>query len=601
MAVGARSRGEATATGAARILLGAVLGLTAFVALAPVVFNGFVELYDDGVNFLRNPAYRGLGGAQFRWAWSTILLGTYQPMGWMLLELEYAIWGLEPWGYHLVSLLLHAANAIALFGVTLALLNRISTVDRSWNVTSAALAVAIFAVHPLRVEAVAWASSQPYLPSFLFALLAVLAYVKAHPQGGPRQRAWLIGAWVCLAVALLFKSIVISVPVVLIILDVYPLRRFAEGRPGVTGVSRLAVWVEKLPFLAASAVFAAIAAQAKGRGIRMPPLPDGVGERVTQGTYAACFYLIKTVWPFGLSADYPLPNRPHALDLVFLASLVAVVVTTVAVVIWRRRWPGIVAAWVAYLAMLAPTSGLVRTNAQVATDRYSYWPLMAAAVAAAYVFSRAERAHRGRVAIVWSGLAATVFLTTLSWRQCRTWRDDVALFHRAVAVSPAEPQCRVYLGSALERQGKLGEAEAEYLRATELDPRFASALNNLGILRYRERKYDEAKAYFTRAVELDPASVESHTNVGIVLAAQGNPAEAIASYETALRLNPDDATAHRGLAEALDRRGRLQEALGHYVRAYRLDPLNPATQSALQQAIERSGRSRSIVDSPADQ
>jgi hypothetical protein len=174
--------------------VGAGLALMTFVPFLPTLFNGFISSYDDGQNFLSNVYLRGLGPIHQRWAWTTTLSGAYQPLAWMLFEVEYSIWGLEPLGYHLISIFIHCPNVTAIFFLAIAILTRVSAGSQEWNVASAALATAVFAVHPLRVEAVAWASRQPYLPCVFFAVLAMLIYLHAQTTGRLRQVARLVAA-----------------------------------------------------------------------------------------------------------------------------------------------------------------------------------------------------------------------------------------------------------------------------------------------------------------------------------------------------------------------------------------------------------------------
>jgi hypothetical protein len=201
-----------------------LLALLAVAAFFPVLRNGFIETWDDQANILENDGYRGLGWAQIQWAWTNHLVGVYQPLGWMILSLQYVLWKLDPWGYHLTSLLFHAANTVVLYFLTLTLLSRclpdVSEKARLAFAVSCGLAVALFAVHPLRTEVVAWVSCQTYLPCALFALLTVLAYLRACRPGPSRRAAWLIGALLLFSAALLSKAPAVTLPAVLLLLDI---------------------------------------------------------------------------------------------------------------------------------------------------------------------------------------------------------------------------------------------------------------------------------------------------------------------------------------------------------------------------------------------
>ena len=255
------------------------LALLTLAAFAPALGNGFVN-WDDPANFLANPAYRGLGWPQIRWAWTTRLLDVYQPLAWMLFSAEWSRFGLDPRGYHETSLAIHVAVVLALFFVTKALLRRclprLAEARPAAVSLATAAAVARFAVHPLRVEAVAWASCQPYLPCALAALGSVWLYLKADDApDGPRRLARLAGSLVLFAASTLFKAASIGLPAVLLVLDVYPLGRFARGR----GEAARAL-AEKAAFLAV-AIAAGVAAliargpASAGSGAPCPPWPRG--------------------------------------------------------------------------------------------------------------------------------------------------------------------------------------------------------------------------------------------------------------------------------------------------------------------------------------
>ena len=255
----------------------------------------------------------GWGAAQVKWAWSTFWLGVYQPLAWLLFEVQYVFWKLDPHGYHLTSLILHAANAVVLYVLTVTLLVRCQTdlwLKSPWTCSlGAGLATALFAVHPLRVEAVAWASCQPYLPCALFSMLAVLAYLRAFEMGSSPRWGWLVASFVLFVAALLSHAVAVSLPVVLLILDVYPLRRFGDGPGRWFGTAARRVWWEKVPFIMVSLVFMGLAIAARSRNHWLSTEQNDASASIAQACYGIWFYIIKTVLPLDLVAVYPLPQR----------------------------------------------------------------------------------------------------------------------------------------------------------------------------------------------------------------------------------------------------------------------------------------------------
>jgi hypothetical protein len=562
----------------------AVLGLIPVVlaAFLPVLENGFVN-FDDEVNFLGNPSFRGLGRPQIAWAWTTRLAGVYQPLSWMLLEAEYAAWRLDPRGYHGASLALYALDVIALYALTVRLLARCRPgrggIDSGSVRLAGCLSVGLFAVHPLRVEVVAWASCQPYLVSAGLSLLAVLAYLRA--QGAPPRvhRGWLAPAGSDLlgAAAMLSKAVAVPLPLVLLILDVYPLGRLGPGRWSCPEARR--AYREKVPLAIVGAIVVALAMWARAGGLA-PFSGYGPTARVFQAFLGAGFYLAKTFVPLGISACYPLPLHWSPAEPRFVASAVAVLAVTVGLVVLRRRWPGALAAWLVYLVLLAPSSGLVRMGPCLAADRYGFLPMMALVVPAAAGVEWLVRPRAGRWRRLLRGgvfcaiVAAGGVLVLRTREQCRTWRTSGTLWSHALAVS-TEPNPFACRGLGMFLAGDPATrpaAEALLTRAVRMVPDDPDLANDLGLLLVEQGRPAEGLVHIRNALRLDADHVQARINLGNSLAARGDLAGAIAAYRAALRVAPADPIAHANLGMALLLQGRLPEAETHLVEALRLDP-----------------------------
>ncbi len=459
-------------------------------AFIPALDNGFVT-WDDDINFLDNPFYRGLGLAQLKWSCSTFLAGVYQPLAWLLFGAQYVFWKLDPRGYHLTSLLFHAANAVVLYVLTVTFVIRCRPdlfLKSRWTCfLSAGLATALFMVHPLRVEAVAWASCQPYLPCAFFSMLAVLAYLWAFPRDSSRRWGWLVGSFVLFVAALLSKAVAVSLPAVLLILDVYPLRRFGDGRGGWFGSAARKALLEKVPFVMVSLVFMVLAIAAKPQ-TRFPVKHHDASTSIAQACYGIWFYITKTLIPLNLSAFYPLYGKMSWLAPLCLSSILATLATFVASFLLRRRWPGMLAAWLCYLVILAPNSGIIRISGQIAADRYSYmsmlgWVILAAACLC-QLWQTSSGARAGATGIV--ALCLGAILVPMTWGQCRTWRDTESLWVHAL------------------------DHGASYN---------AVAHNNLGVVRFRQSNYEAAAAHFAEALRLAPGYADALNNRAMVMAA----------------------------------------------------------------------------------
>ncbi len=564
-----------------------VVPIVALVAAAfwPILANGFVD-WDDETNFTQNYHFRGIGWPQLRWAWTTLLLGVYQPVAWMILEMEYALWGIDPRGYHLASLVLHAGVGVALYALTLDLLARGRGQESSasgWTEPiAAATAVAVFAVHPLRVEAVAWVSCQPYLPCALLAVLAVLAYLRAHDAdaaGDSRRRiAWLAASLALYAAALLSKAAAVPLAAVLVILDVYPLRRLGEGPGGWIGPRARRAWLEKVPFFLLALAFVAMAIVAKAHvGTLIPLEHDGPGSRVAQASYGTWFYLARTFVPIDIAAFYPLPARIDPTAPRFLLAIAATIGVTIGLFLLRRRYPGPLAAWLSYLVILAPSSGLVRISNVIAADRYSYLPMIGLVVLLAAGLARLsdEASRRGIPAA--PGFAATalglaVALVPITRAQCCIWQDSEALWSHALAHGGRSAEVCRSLGEAYFRHGRLDRASELFDEAVRLRPGFSVAWRGRGAVAFRQGRFDEAIAHLDEAIRLDPTDPVPHYLEGVVRFNLGRPDEALAEFNEAIRLDPEMPEPHHGAASVRSGQGRYEEALAQFGEAIRLRP-----------------------------
>src|SRR5213594_3818418 len=412
-----------------------VIAFSTFAAFLPTLQNQFVS-WDDDKNFLENPYYRGLSWTHLRWMWTTHL-GHYIPLTWMTLGLDYLPWGMNPVGYHLTSLLLHVTNAVVFFFVVRWLLTRAlpSPSEHGYALAvSSGVAALVFAIHPLRVESVAWVTERRDVLSGLFYLVAILLYLRAC-EGGARGRGWY---WLSVAAfvgALLSKSMVVNLPVVLLILDVYPLRRLG-GAAGWWSEPARRVYVEKIPFVLLAAAASAIAVMAQSSVHAAASLAQlSVPSRLAVSAYGLSFYLWKMVVPLNLSPLYELPPTVNPWAPPFFLSYGLVLAITAIILALRRRVPGLPAAWLAYIVVLLPVLGILQSGPQIAADRYTYLAGLGWAVlAGAGLLSTWRRWPP----FVLTGLAVVLLsgLGTLTWNQVEVWHDSEKLWTHALAIDP---------------------------------------------------------------------------------------------------------------------------------------------------------------------
>src|SRR5213593_1248465 len=582
-----------------RWLVPLLVVLCTLAAFLPTLQNHFVN-WDDDKNFLDNHHYRGLTWQQLSWMWTTHL-GHYIPLTWMTLGMDYLLWGMNPVGYHLTSLLLHAANAVVFFFVVRRLLTRAlsSPSERGHALAlSAGFASLVFAIHPLRVESVAWATERRDVLSGLFYLLTLLMYLRACERGAPGRRSY----WLSVALfgcALLSKSMAVSLPVVLLILEVYPLRRLG-GSLGWSRASARRVYVEKIPFvlLAAAASAIALMAQLSNRGMVSVAHLSAL-DRLAVSAYGLSFYLWKTVVPLDLSPLYMLPQTVNPAATPFIVSYGGVLAVTAIALALRRRWPGLPAAWLAYVVVLLPVLGIAQNGPQIAADRYTYLAALGWAIlAGAGLLScwRLSTSSTTGAPATWglAGMATGVVIAlgVLTWNQVQVWHDSERLWTHAVAVDPNSFMAHNNLGYALDRQGKLAEAIEHYRQALRIKPDYAEAHNNVGHALDGQGKSAEAIEHFQQALRIKPETAEAHVNWGLALDRQGKPAEAIEHFQQALRIQPENAEAHSNWGVVLGQQGKPAEAAEHFQQALRIKPDYADARANLARVVTLQGKGR---------
>jgi protein O-mannosyl-transferase len=500
-------------------LVALVVAELAIIAFFPALRAGFVS-WDDDTYFLANPYYRGLGPEQLSWMF-TVMSGHYMPLTWLSHGLDYVLWGMRPTGYHAVNVLLHALTAAAAYFVALRVLAAaVAPEPRAALRVGAAVAALVFALHPLRVESVAWITERRDVLCGLFFLLAILCYLRAIEPDGQRRGAWYWSAVALAALALLSKAMAVTLPAILVLLDIYPLRRLGPGR-----WNRRKVWLEKIPFVtlsAAAAVLAIIAQRSVGALSDLRAL--GIVDRLGLTCYALVFYAWKTLVPTGLAPLYEAPYDYAALRPWFAGSAVVVVAGAATLALLRRRWPGVAAAGAAFVVLLLPVLGLVHFGLHIVADRNTYFAGLVPGLVAGGVmlyFLGAPSVATARAAIV-AALAVVVLLGALTWRQSRVWHDSRTLWTHALEVSPSSI-AHAKVAVLLEQEGRTEEAIVHFREAVRLRPDNAFAQNNWGIALGNAWRFDEALDHFEAALRIEPDYPEARRNLRLTRERITNP------------------------------------------------------------------------------
>jgi tetratricopeptide (TPR) repeat protein len=566
-----------------RVLPALVLALLTAAAFEPVRDCAFVNI-DDLPYVARNPHLRaGLSAAGLRWAWGADLITPspyidyWSPLTATSRLLDASLFGLDPAGHHLTNLAFHALSTALLFLVIEAMTGRL------W---ASAFVAAAFGVHPQHVESVAWISERKDVLSGLFFVLTLAAYVRhVRAPSAPRLLA-VAGVY---ALGLLSKPMVMTLPFVLLLLDYWPLGRFAADQSSVARLRPLVL--EKLPLLALTllsvlATFLPLREAGHLSDFGFFPLHT----RLANAAYSCLSYAAKTAWPHPLAVVYPYPHDGvPAADLVL--GIAFVVGGTTLAVLCRHSCPAVTVGWLWYLGMLVPVLGIVQSGAHARADRYTYLPLIGLTIASAWGASAATaalpRVRRALTVAAWLAVAVWLLLTR---DRLRDWTDSETLFASAVSVTSGNYVAHNNLATALSLRGALPEAEAHYREALRSYPAYGEARTNLGVVLERQGRLDEAVEQYRIVLRGNPGAPRAHLQLGMISARRGAASEAARHYEAALRSDPKLAVAHYNLGNLLARAGRLPEAERHYAQAVAARPDDPEALNNLGLAQGLQGR-----------
>jgi tetratricopeptide (TPR) repeat protein len=544
--------------------IGADLGILLALVLATLAVysgvsaNGFVS-FDDPLYITKNPhVASGLSFENIRWAFSTIHSDNWHPVTWLSHMLDSQLFGLQPAGHHAVSVAIHALNTVLLF------LFLRGTTGKRWP---SLFVAAFFALHPLRVESVAWASERKDVLSSLFFFSTLLAYVRYVKAPGIGRLAIV---FVLFALGLLAKPMLVTLPLILLLVDYWPLarsNRLVPPRPSV---------VEKLPLFALAATSAAITLYAQSGRHTMQTLETiPLLDRIANAMVSGVVYLVQSVWPADLAVFYPHPSVvdagwPISLPLAGLVSAVALSGVTAFVVKNARTHRHLFVGWLWYLICLAPVIGIVQVGGQAHADRYTYLPTIGIAIG--LCFEAHERlGKRARYAAVAAGVAL-VFLGLASHRQVATWRDSISLYQHAHHATVNNYIAANNMGADLAEQGGVRAALRNYAAAIAMHPEYAAAHSNLGIALERAGQYEAALASYREALRIDPDIAPAHVNLASLMAKQGDLTSAIEHYERAAELRPGRVAILLHLADNYHRDGQHEEAITTFERALAVEP-----------------------------
>ncbi len=556
----------------ARVLAPLCVALAAFWAFQPALAARFV-VFDDDQNILFNESFRGFSADHLAWMWTTRHMGHWQPLSWMSLALDHALWDLDPFGYHLTNVVLHVAAALLVYACALRLfvVARPALAERPLALRAgAAFAAAFFAAHPLRAESVAWVTERRDVLSAALLLGALLVWLRAVRPGELALRSRAAG-WTALALltlSLCSKAWGMTFFVLLLVLDVWPLRRVPSPAGFLREPGRRLL-LEKLPFAVLGLAAAGISSWAirMDEGTTKTLAEWSVPQRIGQAFHGLAYYVHQTAWPHDLIAIRELPVGFDPFTPATLGIAAAVTAAAGAVFALRRRWPALCTAAVVYALLISPVLGFQQAGPQFVADRYSYLACIPFALLLGGLL--AQRLTPG--AASWPAAAGALLvigaLLPLARAQARTWLTTESLFANVLRVRPQSAMGNLGLGHLRLRQKRLDEALAHFERAVASDPRSGRAWSGIGAIRRARREFAAAEAAYLTAVECaQPRYPVLVDLANLYLGDLGRSADGIARYREAVaeieRLGAAwfDPRPYLGLGTALHQAGQREAA-----------------------------------------
>ncbi|MBL6967708.1 MAG: tetratricopeptide repeat protein [Desulfobacteraceae bacterium] len=546
--------------------------------------HDFVNFDDDRYVTDNYRIKSGLTAENITWAFTAFHVSNWHPLTWLSHMVDYQLFGLNPGKHHIFSVMLHIANSLLL----LYLLRRMT--GSLWR---SSIVAALFALHPVHVESVAWISERKDVLSTFFWMLCLFSYIGYVERPGVLRYSFIL---LFFALGLMAKPMVITLPFVFLLLDFWPLCRLQLGQEINTichlkrkaPVSRLLLEKSPLFLMTAASGVITFVAQSSGGAVQTFtsfPLPVRIANALT--SYLK--YMEQTLWPTKMAVLYPHPHTVNGLKVAG-ASLLLMAISFLAVKT-VRQYPFIIVGWLWFLGTLVPVIGLVQVGVQAMADRYTYIPLIGIFIIIAWSIPGLLASKLNlKIPLASLLLLSIAVLALLTWKQVGYWKNSTTLFKHAIGVTKNNYISYSNLGQALAEQGRISEGIAHLYESLRIKPDYAIAHNNLGTALERQGRLKEAVKHYTAAVRIAPSLPAAHYNLGVVLHRQGNIKDAADHYIQTLRVMPDHARAHNNLGVALEHQGYLEEAVIHYSEALRIQPDYPDARRNLKIALQKKGQ-----------
>ena len=541
----------------------------------------FITL-DDPTYVKDNPHIRdGLTLNGIYWSLKSVYASNWHPLTWISHMMDVELYGMDAGRHHMTNTIFHILNSLLL------LFTLIRFTGRLWP---SSVVTALFALHPINVEVVAWVAQRKTLLCFFFWLLALWFY-HGYVQRPGKGRYVLVLLFFILG--MMSKPAIVVLPFILMLLDYWPLARYQSDKPGMAMglIGTISASIkEKIPFFVitvAGSVLTYVAQKSGGAVTALDTLPLNV--RIANALLSYATYLGKAFWPHKLVILYPYPDTIPVWHLAVSAVLLGFIslwaIKTV------REQPYVIVGWLWYLLILVPVIGIVQVGIQAMADRYAPIPLVGIFIILVWGVSdvSSDWDHRKAKLAVLAIMSLLILMAT-TWKQAQTWRNSVTVFKQALSVSADNYLALNNMGFALSSQNRIDDAVKYYSMALRINPNFEDARFNLGVALFLQGKYGAAIEQYTHALQLNPLNAKTYNNSGAAMAKMGNELGAIQHYNSALRLDSDYADAHRNLANLYFSKGNMPEAEEHYRSTLRINPQDKHARNNLGLVLVAQGK-----------
>lgn len=565
-------------------------GLITFLIYLPSLKNGFVN-WDDPAYVIENWKIRSLDLPFLKWLPTAIVLYNWHPLTILSYAIDYSIWGLDPLGHHLTSLVFHFLNTcLVMILSTWLIRSRCDGGNPWWNQSLLAgfMTALLFGIHPLHVESVAWISERKDVLYALFYLLSMLAYLKFASGSGASRKFYYLSSLGFFALSLTSKAMAVTLPLVLLILDLYPLGRKGAWRSGTKG----SLIIEKLPFFLLAIFASSITVWVQySEGVVRTFEKIPFFTRLLVALHSYMLYIIKMIFPFNLAPFYPYPDAETLFSISYLCIILLQLAIIILCLLRLNKLKLFRAVYLFYFISLLPVIGLVQVGAQSSADRYIYLASLGPLILISLAFTQIviNLSNIKKATLIMSALFITAGLATLTIKQTAIWHDSVALWSHEITLYP-ESQSLAYLNRGLtyNNRGKIILAINDLEKAIIIDPKNAKAFNNLGISYIKSGNYEKSMQNFNMALLLDPNSAEAFYNRGTAYRKAGKYMEAIADLSMAIKIK-EDPRYYNNRGNAYSRVGKKEEAIADYIKAILVDPEDPSPYYNLGIIYSRSG------------